>query len=46
MAGFLAAIVSREKITEEEIEKLKQGDILETTFSHSPIKRKILQTID
>lgn len=33
MAGFLAAIVSREKITEEEIEKLKQGDILETTFS-------------
>lgn len=32
-AGLLLSLVSREKITEEEIERLKEGDILETTFT-------------
>lgn len=31
--GLLFGLLSREKITEEEIERLKQGDVLETTFS-------------
>jgi pheromone shutdown-related protein TraB len=32
-AGLLASVVSREQISKEEIELLKEGDILETTFS-------------
>ncbi|MET0067160.1 MAG: TraB/GumN family protein [Candidatus Thiodiazotropha sp.] len=32
-AGLIASIVSREQVTEEEIEHLKEGDILETTFA-------------
>lgn len=31
--GLLASVVSREEITEAEIEKLKEGDMLEATFS-------------
>ncbi|MEY6432522.1 TraB/GumN family protein [Thioalkalicoccus limnaeus] len=31
--GLLIAMVSREQITEEEIERLKEGDVLETTFA-------------
>jgi pheromone shutdown-related protein TraB len=33
LAGLLTAVVSKEKVSEEEIEQLKQGDILETTFA-------------
>jgi pheromone shutdown-related protein TraB len=33
VAGLLASVISREKISEEDIEQLKQGDLLETTFS-------------
>ncbi len=33
LSGLLASVVSREKISEEEIERLKEGDMLETTFS-------------
>jgi len=32
-SGLLASIVSREKVTEDEIERLKEGDVLESTFS-------------
>ncbi|WP_456379386.1 TraB/GumN family protein [Thiolapillus sp.] len=31
--GLLLSLISREKVEEEEIEKLKQGDMLETTFA-------------
>lgn len=40
MSGLLLGVVSSEKIDEESIEKLKEGDILESTFTefaeHSP----------
>ena len=32
-SGLLASVITREKVSEEEIEKLKQGDMLETAFS-------------
>ncbi len=32
-SGLLASLVSSEKVTEEEIERLKEGDMLETAFS-------------
>jgi pheromone shutdown-related protein TraB len=32
-SGILASILSREDVSEEEIEHLKEGDILETTFA-------------
>ncbi len=32
-SGLLAGVFSNEKISEEDIEKLKQGDMLESTFS-------------
>jgi pheromone shutdown-related protein TraB len=32
-AGLLSSILSKEQVTEEEIEHLKEGDILETTFA-------------
>lgn len=32
-AGVMASLVSRDKISEAEIESLKQGDVLETTFA-------------
>lgn len=31
--GLLLAMLSRDEITEEEIERLKEGDVLETTFA-------------
>jgi pheromone shutdown-related protein TraB len=31
--GLLAGMLSRESVSEEEIERLKQGDVLETTFA-------------
>ena len=33
VAGLFASVISREQVSEEEIEKLKSGDILETTFT-------------
>lgn len=33
LAGLGGSLLSREKITEQDIERLKQGDILEATFS-------------
>lgn len=33
LAGIAASAFSREKVSEDDIEKLKEGDILETTFS-------------
>ena len=33
IAGLFTSVLSREKVSEEEIEKLKSGDILETTFT-------------
>jgi pheromone shutdown-related protein TraB len=33
VGGLLASVLSREKIDESEIERLKQGDMLESTFS-------------
>ncbi len=32
-SGLIASVISHEKVSEEEIERLKQGDILETTFA-------------
>jgi len=32
-AGLIASILSREEVSEEEIEALKEGDMLETTFA-------------
>jgi pheromone shutdown-related protein TraB len=33
IGGLLGSVISSEKVSEEEIERLKEGDILETTFS-------------
>ncbi len=33
IGGLLGSVLSNEKVSEEEIERLKEGDILETTFS-------------
>lgn len=33
LSGLIASVMSREKISEEEIEHLKEGDMLETTFT-------------
>ncbi|MDH3325083.1 MAG: TraB/GumN family protein [Gammaproteobacteria bacterium] len=32
-SGLFASIISKEKVSEEEIERLKEGDVLESTFS-------------
>ena len=32
-SGLLASLVTREKVSEEDIEHLKEGDVLETTFA-------------
>ncbi len=32
-SGLLASVISKEEVTEEEIEALKEGDMLETTFA-------------
>lgn len=40
MGGLLTGFLSREKVTEDDIERLKEGDVLESTFGefaqHSP----------
>ena len=33
VSGLIASVLSNEKVSEEEIEKLKEGDMLESTFS-------------
>lgn len=40
--GLLSSVVSHEEVTEEEIEKLKKGDILETTFAQFAAEQKDL----
>ena len=42
VGGLLASVLSREEVSEEEIEKLKEGDMLETTFSEFAAERKDL----
>ncbi len=32
-SGLLASVVSRDQVSEEDVERLKEGDILETTFA-------------
>ncbi len=41
-SGLLAAMLSREQVTEAEIERLKQGDVLETTFAEFAEDRREL----
>jgi pheromone shutdown protein TraB len=33
LSGLIASVVSRQEVSEEEIERLKEGDILESTFT-------------
>jgi pheromone shutdown-related protein TraB len=40
--GLIASVVSHEEVTEEEIEQLKEGDILETTFAQFAAEQKHL----
>jgi pheromone shutdown-related protein TraB len=42
LAGLLASLFSREHVDEEEVERLKEGDILETTFAEFAEDRKDL----
>ncbi|MCP5418546.1 MAG: TraB/GumN family protein [Chromatiaceae bacterium] len=42
VAGLLASVISREEVSEEEIEGLKQGDMLETTFAEFAEERQDL----
>lgn len=42
VAGLLASVISREQVSEEEIEALKQGDMLETTFAEFAENRQDL----
>jgi pheromone shutdown-related protein TraB len=41
-AGLLAGLLSREQVTAEEIERLKEGDVLETTFAEFAADRSEL----
>lgn len=41
-SGLLATMLSREKVGEEEIERLKEGDVLETTFAEFAEDRRDL----
>ncbi|RNE89825.1 TraB/GumN family protein [Marichromatium sp. AB32] len=40
--GLLAAMVTSEQVTEEEVERLKEGDVLETTFAEFAADRRDL----
>lgn len=42
IAGFLASLLSRDTVSEDEIERLKEGDVLETTFSQFAVEAKPL----
>lgn len=41
-AGLLAAMVTSDEVTEDEIERLKEGDVLETTFAEFAADRRDL----
>lgn len=41
-SGLLGSVLSREQVSEEEIERLKEGDILETTFAEFADRSKVL----
>ncbi len=41
-AGLLASLISRDEVSEADIERLKEGDILEATFSEFAEERKDL----
>jgi pheromone shutdown-related protein TraB len=41
-SGLLASMLSREEVAEEEIERLKEGDVLETTFAEFAEDRRDL----
>jgi pheromone shutdown-related protein TraB len=41
-SGLLAAMLSRDQVDEEEIERLKEGDVLETTFAEFAQDRRDL----
>jgi pheromone shutdown-related protein TraB len=41
-SGIMAGMLSREQVTEDEIERLKQGDVLETTFAEFAEDRRDL----
>ncbi len=41
-SGLIAAMISREEVPEEEIERLKEGDVLETTFAEFAQNRQDL----
>ncbi|MFK5986829.1 MAG: TraB/GumN family protein [Pseudomonadota bacterium] len=41
-SGLIASVISREEVSEEEIERLKEGDILETTFAQFAEQEKDL----
>lgn len=41
-AGLLGAMLSSNEVTEEEVERLKEGDVLETTFAEFATDRKDL----
>ena len=42
LGGLLGSVLSREDVSEEEIERLKEGDILETTFAEFADRNTIL----
>ena len=42
LSGLMLSLVSREQVEEEEIERLKEGDILETTFAEFAHDRRDL----
>jgi pheromone shutdown-related protein TraB len=42
VAGLIGSVLSRDKVTEEEIEQLRQGDMLETTFAEFAAERRDL----
>lgn len=44
IAGLMASVVSRHEVSEEEIERLKEGDILESTFAQFAEEAKELYT--
>ncbi len=41
-SGLIASVVSNDEVSEEEIERLKEGDILETTFAQFAAEQKDL----
>jgi pheromone shutdown protein TraB len=40
ITGLLASLLSRDRVSEEEVERLKEGDVLETTFSQFAVEEK------